>query len=61
MKFIKIEDVLQMTCLSRTTLYSLIKKGDFPAQIKIGNRISVWHEGSIKIWMNDKINGAVQC
>ncbi len=61
MKFIKIEDVLQMTSLSRTTLYSLIKKGDFPAQIKIGNRISVWHEGSIKIWMNDRINGGVQC
>ena len=61
MKFIKIEDVLQMTSLSRTTLYSLIKKGDFPAQIKIGNRISVWHEGSIKIWMNDRINGSVQC
>ena len=60
MKFLKIEDVLRMTCLSRTTLYSLIKKGDFPAQIKIGN-ISVWHEGSIKIWMNDKINGGIQC
>ena len=61
MKFIKIEDVLQMTCLSRTTLYSLIKSGEFPAQIKIRNRISVWHEDSIKIWMNDKINGGIQC
>ena len=61
MQFIKIEDVVQMTCLSRTTLYSLIKSGDFPAQIKIGNRISVWHEDTIKIWMNDKINGGIQC
>ena len=61
MKFIKIEDVLQMTSLSRTTMYSLIRKGSFPKQIKLGNRISVWSEEKIISWMNDKINGGVQC
>jgi prophage regulatory protein len=61
MKFIKIEDVLQMTSLSRTTMYSLIRKGSFPKQIKLGNRISVWSEDKIISWMNDKINGGVQC
>ena len=61
MKFIKIEDVLQMTSLSRTTMYSLIRKGSFPKQIKLGNRISVWSEDKIISWMNDKINGGIQC
>ena len=61
MKFIKIEDVLQMTSLSRTTMYSLIRKGSFPKQIKLGNRISVWSEDKIISWMNDKINGGIKC
>jgi predicted DNA-binding transcriptional regulator AlpA len=42
-------------------MYSLIRKGSFPKQIKLGNRISVWSEDKIISWMNDKINGGIQC
>ncbi len=55
MKFIKIEDVLRMTCLSRTGLYQRIREGSFPRQIKIGERASVWNEKLVIDWMNNKM------
>ncbi|MEN9896542.1 MAG: hypothetical protein RLZZ66_191 [Pseudomonadota bacterium] len=60
MKFIKIDNVLEMTAMSRTTLYQRIKDGDFPEQIKLGSRSSVWYEDAVLDWMNTKIKQAVK-
>jgi len=57
MKFLKIEDVLKMTCLSRTGLYQRIREGNFPRQIKIGKRATVWNEDLVINWMNNQIGG----
>jgi prophage regulatory protein len=57
MKFIKVEDVLKMTCLSRTGLYKRIREGSFPRQIKLGERAAVWNEELVINWMNNQIGG----
>jgi len=43
--------VLQLTGLSHSTLYYLIKKGSFPAQVKIGQRAVAWRKADIDAWL----------
>lgn len=50
MKFMKLPDVIERTGLSRSTIYLLMKKGDFPAQIKLGGKSVAWLEDDIRQW-----------
>ena len=55
-RFIKIKPVLERVGLSSTSLYTLIAKQRFPAQIKIG-RTSVWSENAVTQWMEEQKQG----
>jgi len=55
MKFIKINQVSEITTLSRATIYRLIKKGEFPSQIKLAERSSGWVEQEVLEYLNNKI------
>jgi prophage regulatory protein len=54
-KIIRRKTVEEMTGLSRSTIYHLIKKGTFPKQIKLGERNSGWIESEIKDWQISRI------
>lgn len=43
----KINTIFQITSLSRSTIYRLIKEGRFPAGIKISNRRVAWKKEDI--------------
>ena len=43
--------VLQITGLSHSTLYYLMKKGTFPSQVKIGQRAVAWRKSDIDDWL----------
>jgi prophage regulatory protein len=45
------KDVLQITGLSRTTLWRWAKSGCFPAHIKLGNRNIGWVSTDIDEWI----------
>ena len=55
MRFIKINQVSEITTLSRATIYRLIKKGEFPSQIKLAERSSGWVEQEVLEYLNNKI------
>ena len=55
--FLRIKDVLQKTGLKRSSLYRLIKKGEFPNQIEIGPRARAWSGSSVTQWMNERMSG----
>ena len=61
MKFMKLPDVIEKTGLSRSTIYLLMKKGDFPAQIKLGGKSVVWLEEDISQWQAQIVNNARGC
>jgi prophage regulatory protein len=46
--------VLKATGLRRSTVYRMIKKGEFPRQIKLGVRSSGWLESDIKEWIESR-------
>jgi len=51
-KLVRLGTVLEMTTLSTATIYRLMKKGQFPRQIKISERSTRWVLDEIFEWMD---------
>ncbi|WP_341903609.1 helix-turn-helix transcriptional regulator [Sandarakinorhabdus limnophila] len=45
---------MELTGLSRTHTYRLIRQGHFPAPHKLSERVSVWNEADIDAWLTCK-------
>ena len=52
---IKLKTVCELTTFSSATIYRLIKKGEFPRQIKLSERSSGWLLDDIKTWLEQRI------
>lgn len=49
--FIRLPQLLTMFPFSRSTLYLLIQKGEFPAPIKLSTRVAAWNIEIIKSYI----------
>jgi prophage regulatory protein len=56
-KLIKLPEVIEITTLSRASIYRLIADGKFPKQVKLSTRACAWVEQEVLEWLNDRING----
>ncbi|KPW04800.1 AlpA family transcriptional regulator [Pseudoalteromonas sp. P1-8] len=52
---IRREEVINMTGLSRSTIYTLMKNSEFPLSIKLSERSVAWRRGDIQDWISNKI------
>ena len=43
--------------ISKSTLYNLEKRGDFPKQVMITPRLAVWSEAKIDQWLEERAIG----
>ena len=50
-------EVEDRTALARSTLYSMIKKGDFPEPIRLGANSVGWLEEDIENWLASRQRG----
>ena len=57
-QFIRLGEVIQITSLSKTSIYRLISEGTFPKQIQVGKRSVVWVRSDINNWINQKLKTA---
>ena len=57
-QFIRLGEVIQITSLSKTSIYRLISEGTFPKQIQVGKRSVVWVRSDINNWINQKLSVA---
>lgn len=55
-RFIKLQAVMNITGLSRSTIYRYIADGHFPRQVSLGTRNTAWLESEIQSWIKDKIH-----
>ena len=55
MQFLRLPQVMQQVGLSKPQLYKLIARNQFPSQIKICSRISVWLESDVVEWMQEQV------
>ena len=54
MQVIKLKRVIALTSLSSATIYRLVKKGEFPKQLKLAERSSGWLLEEINDWLESK-------
>lgn len=47
--FLRLPEVLAIIPVSRATWYEGIKKGRFPAPVKLGPRVSLWRRSEIEL------------
>lgn len=50
-RLIRINEVLHISGLSRSSLYANIQKGDFPAQVKLSKKASAWLYSEVSAWV----------
>jgi prophage regulatory protein len=58
MEFYKLKKVLQISGLSRSSIYQMMAKGLFPRNITIGSRAVAWTDESIEEWIQSRINAS---
>lgn len=56
-KALRIDSVIERTGLSKTHLYRLIERGQFPRPVKLSDRVSVWDAACIDRWLAEKFAG----
>ncbi|MDR2646191.1 MAG: AlpA family transcriptional regulator [Holosporaceae bacterium] len=49
--FLRLPQVMQLVPIGKTSIYDKIKKGEFPAQIKLGTKTSVWRREDIDAYI----------
>jgi prophage regulatory protein len=54
-KILRLPDVINITGLSRSSIYQKISDGEFPKQISLGSKSVGWIEADIQNWIEDKI------
>ena len=55
-RLITLGAVLEMTALSKGTVYSLMSEGKFPRPLHISKRAVRWLESDVQAWLQDRIN-----
>ena len=47
-------EVETLTGLSRSTIYELMRDGEFPLPLQVGKRAVRWHEREIAAWLAER-------
>lgn len=50
-KILRLRAVQDWTGLSRSTIYAMLKNGNFPQSVKLGERSVGWYEADIQGWI----------
>jgi prophage regulatory protein len=50
MRFLRIDEITQITGLSRATVYRLVEKDRFPRPRRIGDRRVAWVHSEVEDW-----------
>ena len=50
-KLLRIEDVVEMTSISRSAIYAKIKTGEFPNSRRVGPQARRWRQSDVLDWI----------
>lgn len=57
---LRMPEVCSMIGLSKSQVYKLIKRGEFPAPVSLGCSAVAWPSPLVHSWIADKIGGQAQ-
>lgn len=55
MRIIRLKEVMDLTGLSRSTIYKYIAEGQFPIPVALGDRCVGWVESEVHDWILAKV------
>lgn len=55
MKLLKLQQVMEKTSLCSSSIYNLMKEGDFPKNISVMGKRKAWLESEVEEWMMARI------
>ena len=58
-QFLRLPQVKEITCLSKSSIYRMMDEGDFPKQIALGARSVVWVRSQVEDWCSQKVAAAL--
>ncbi len=50
-RVLKLNDVKELSGLSRSSIYAAMSRGEFPSQVKLGPRAVGWLQADIDAWI----------
>ena len=53
-RVIPLSEVIEITTISRSTLFRMVEKGSFPAPRQIGERRVGWLSDEVQAWLLDR-------
>ena len=56
----RLPEVKTITGLSRSTIYELIRRNEFPQPVPLGLRAVGWIDSEIKAWLKERIASRVK-
>lgn len=57
-RLLRRQDVAELTGIrANSTLYDMIRRGDFPSPVKLSTRSSAWRESDIRQWIATRLKG----
>lgn len=54
-RILRLSEVIQITGLSRSTIYQYMEDGKFPKPIKLGSHSVGWVDSEVYDWVNQRI------
>jgi prophage regulatory protein len=57
-RLLRLPEVMNRVGLSRSTVDLYVKRGEFPAPVKLGSRSVAWNSEDIDAWIQEKLEGS---
>lgn len=58
-RLLALAEVEAQTGLKKTSLYGLVRKGEFPPPVRLSRRCSRWPASQVQAWIADRIHGSL--
>jgi prophage regulatory protein len=51
---LSVHEVCSTTCQTRSTLHEAVRRGDFPAPVRVGTRRIAWRSEDVQRWIESR-------
>jgi prophage regulatory protein len=58
---LRLRQVVERTGLSKTQIYRLMQRGQFPAPARLSERVVAWDEAALNNWLSERFSAAGAC
>ena len=53
-ELLRLRDLLKVVPISRSVIYDMVKRGEFPKPVKVGPRAVAWRMSDVRDWIDSR-------